>query len=72
MPAGYITSSLPVALPVVSVVDSNDQGGVTLNISGNYTSVEADIVAYIKTKVATVSGVGTVSAVKTSDSSTSV
>ena len=71
MSAG-ITSSLPVTLPIISVGDSNDQGGIVLNISGSYTSVEADIVAYIKTKVATVSGVGTVSAVKTSDSSTSV
>lgn len=69
---GSVSSSLQIGLPVIHIVDSNDTGWIYLNIEGSYTAFEADLVAYIKTKIAAVPGAGTIAAVKATTMNTSV
>lgn len=69
---GLLSSSIQVNLPVTHIVDSNDVGEIYLNLTGGYVAFEADLVAYIKTKIGAVSGTGTISAWKATTTNTSV
>lgn len=69
---GLLSSNIGVVLPVTHIIDSNDVGEVYLNLTGGYAAFESDLIAYIKTKIAAVSGAGTISAWKATTVNTSV
>lgn len=69
---GQLYPSYTVSLPITHFVDSNDVGEVYLNLTGGYVAFEADLVAYIKTKIGAVSGTGTITAMKATTTNTSV
>lgn len=62
-------------LPVIDINDSNDQGIVQVHISGYDAadaSFEADVVSYIKGRIASVPSTGTTAAVKVSLNTASI
>jgi hypothetical protein len=59
---------------VIFITDSNDSGTVIINIAGYGGSgtFEADVVSYIKSRIGSESGVGTITATKSDQTNTSV